>query len=452
MSGVEMVTRKLEGDRLTPVAVFQRLKGRRKFLLESSLKHTENGRYSFIGAEPVKSFIGTASSLIEIDHVDGIKHETPGRPLELLKERVPQTAAGSEFPFAGGLVGYIGYDAIRAYEPVGATRKDSLGMPPVHLHQYGTAVVFDHLKQDVTIVSFSGEQGLDRAEAELAVPETEAENGAVRPLLFASETAGKVFRQLVDEAKAHIRQGDVFQVVLSQRLHAAFGGDPFTLYRRLRKQNPSPYQFYVEFDDYTVVGASPESLLSVRGGTIRTNPIAGTRPRGADADEDGRLAEELLADPKERAEHMMLVDLSRNDVGRVAAPGTVAIPKYMEIEKYQHVMHIVSEVTGTLAEAMHPLDALASCLPAGTVSGAPKVRAMQLIREFEEEQRGVYGGAVGYFGFNGNLDVALAIRTFVVKDGRAYIQAGAGIVHDSDPQKEYEETLHKARSLMEVFG
>ncbi|WP_198038746.1 anthranilate synthase component I [Planococcus lenghuensis] len=447
-----MYTRKLEGDRLTPIAIFKRLEGARKCLLESSLKHTASGRYSFIGAEPAKSFIGTDNELTEIDHRTGEQHTVTGKPLDLLQKRVPHVESPVDVPFAGGLAGYIGYDAIRAYEPIGATRKDTLDMPAVHMQQYETVVVFDHLRQEVTVLSLHGEAALDAVQAQLQIPEDEPAPEEPGKLHFSSEITGDSFRTQVEQAKEHIRQGDVFQVVLSQRLHADYKGDAFTLYRKLRKQNPSPYQFYIEFDGYAIVGASPESLLSVRNGEIKTNPIAGTRRRGITEEEDDALAEELLADPKERAEHQMLVDLSRNDVGRVAAVGSVQIPKYMEIEKYQHVMHIVSEVTGTLATDMHPLDALVACLPAGTVSGAPKVRAMQLIRDFEDERRGVYGGAIGYLGFNGNLDVALAIRTFVVKDERVYVQAGAGIVYDSDPQAEYEETLHKARSLMEVFG
>lgn len=449
---MEMNKRKLDGDRLTPIAIFKRLNGYRKCLLESSLKHTASGRYSFIGADPVKGFIGYDDRLIEIDYKTGEQTETEGRPLDLLKERIPHVDSPQDAPFTGGLVGYIGYDAIRAYEPVPAPRKDTLGMPAIHMQQYETVVAFDHVTQDVTILSYQGETALDAVERQLRIPETESEGGEQEPLSFTSETDRETFCAKVEQAKEHIRKGDVFQLVLSQRLGASYNGEAFTLYRKLRKQNPSPYQFYIEFDDYAVVGASPESLLKVRGKEVLSNPIAGTRRRGRTEEEDAVLADELLADPKELAEHRMLVDLSRNDVGRVAAVGSVRVPKFMEIERYQHVMHIVSEVTGTLENDMHALDALVACLPAGTVSGAPKVRAMQLIREFEEERRGVYGGAIGYLGFNGNLDVALAIRTFVVKDEHVYVQAGAGIVYDSDPEKEYEETLHKARSLTEVFG
>lgn len=446
-----MEIRKVEGDSLTPIAVFNRLQGPRKCLLESSLKTSLTGRYSFIGADPAKTFIGSGKGLKEVDFRTGEETVHKGKPLELLKELMPVRAAEVEgLPFTGGALGYIGYDAIGAYEPVEAARENSLQMPDIHLHLYETIVVFDHVKNDVTIISFEGKAG--EVEAQLHVPESAASQEQQRPLVFSSKIDAAAFKQTVAQAKGHIENGDVFQIVLSQRLSAEYTGDAFHLYRKLRKQNPSPYQFYIDFTDYAVVGASPESLLTIRGAHMVTNPIAGTRKRGGTEAEDARLAADLEQDEKERAEHQMLVDLSRNDVGRVAAVGSVKIPKYMVIERYQHVMHLVSEVTGELGDDMHPLDALVSCLPAGTVSGAPKVRAMQLIQHFEEERRGVYGGAVGYLGFNGNLDVALAIRTFVAKDGHVHVQAGAGIVYDSDPQAEFEETLHKARSLTEVFG
>lgn len=446
-----MEVRKVEGDSLTPIAVFNRLQGSRKCLLESSLKTSVTGRYSFIGSDPAKTFIGKGLELREIDFRTGTETVHSGKPLELLKKLVPFRSADVEgLPFIGGALGYIGYDAIGAYEPVEAARENTLEMPDIHLHLYETIVVFDHVKNDVTIISFEGKA--EEVETQLQVAESVGSQEQQRPLVFKSKTDAEAFKKKVAQAKRHIENGDIFQIVLSQRLSADYGGDAFSLYRRLRKQNPSPYQFFIDFVDYAVVGASPESLLTIRDGHMVTNPIAGTRKRGQTEEEDTRLAADLEQDEKERAEHQMLVDLSRNDVGRVASIGSVKIPKYMVVERYQHVMHLVSEVTGELGNHMHPLDALVSCLPAGTVSGAPKVRAMQLIQHFEDERRGVYGGAVGYLGFNGNLDVALAIRTFVAKDGQVHVQAGAGIVYDSDPQAEFEETLHKARSLTEVFG
>ena len=447
----DMQIRKVEGDSLTPIMVFNNLEGPFKCLLESSLKTSASGRYSFIGANPSKAFIGKKQQLEVIDYRSGERSTQTGRPLELIKELMPQDDRDVEgLPFTGGAIGYIGYDAIQVYEPVESARKDSLNMPDIHLQLYETIIVFDHVRHDVTVISFEGRA--DEVVAQLEQTSEKEQADQPETLVFQSATTAERFREQVELAKKEIRKGEVFQLVLSQRLSADYRGDAFTLYRKLRKQNPSPYQFFIDFGDYAVVGASPESLLTIRGGEMVTNPIAGTRKRGKTEAEDTALEKELLADEKERAEHQMLVDLSRNDVGRVAKVGTVEIPKYMVIEKYQHVMHIVSEVTGELGVAMHPLDALVSCLPAGTVSGAPKVRALQLIQQFEEERRGVYGGAVGYLAFNGNLDVALAIRTFVVKDGAVHVQAGAGIVYDSEPQAEYEETLHKARSLTEVFG
>lgn len=443
--------KKVEGDSLTPIMVFNRLQGPYKCLLESSLKTSASGRYSFIAVDPSKEFIGLKDQLEVIDYRSGERTVEQGRPLERIKDLMPKDDRDIEgLPFTGGAIGYIGYDAIAAYEPVESARKDSLNMPDIHLQLYETIVVFDHVRHDVTVISFEGRASEIAQQLEQAAEKQLGDQPET--LSFHSATTAERFREQVELAKQEIRKGEVFQLVLSQRLSADYRGDAFTLYRKLRKQNPSPYQFFIDFGDYAVVGASPESLLTIRGGEMVTNPIAGTRKRGRTEEEDAALENELLADEKERAEHQMLVDLSRNDVGRVAKVGTVAIPKYMVIEKYQHVMHIVSEVTGELEGAMHPLDALVSCLPAGTVSGAPKVRALQLIQQFEEERRGVYGGAVGYLGFNGNLDVALAIRTFVVKDGAVHVQAGAGIVFDSEPQAEYEETLHKARSLTEVFG
>ena len=258
------------------------------------------------------------------------------------------------------------------------------------------------------------------------------------------------FIQMVETAKEHIVKGDIFQVVLSQRFSSPFEGNPFTLYRGLRTSNPSPYMFYMDFETYTILGTSPESLVKVNNGIVTTNPIAGTKPRGKTPEEDEQIANELLNDPKEIAEHRMLVDLGRNDIGRISEIGSVKIEKYMKIEYYKFVMHIVSEVTGRLNKDAHVLDVLTACLPAGTVSGAPKIRAMQIINQLETTRRGVYAGAVGYISVTGNMDLALAIRTMVVKDQQAHVQAGAGIVYDSIPKSEYEETLNKARALLEV--
>jgi len=442
----------INGDTLSPIAIFKRLQGTRKFLLESSLKYEASGRYSFIGANPVKEFRGAARELVETSLLTGEVTTHSGKPIELLKTLLPVVEEKNEFPFSGGAVGYIGYDTIAQYEDIGPSLPDDKEMPDIHLLVYETVIVYDHLKQDVTILHTGNNPSrIEEIEHQLAVKEIE-EVSTQAKLSFTSNVAKETFIDNVLQAKELIRAGDIFQVVLSQRLQAPFTGDSFALYRKLRKQNPSPYMFYVDFDEHVVLGASPESLMSIQGKRVTTNPIAGTRPRGQTPEEDEKLEKELLADPKEIAEHRMLVDLGRNDLGRISEVGSIHLTKYMEIEKYQHVMHIVSEVAGTLSGDQHPLDALVSCLPAGTVSGAPKIRAMQVIQEMENVKRGVYGGAVGYIGFNGNIDIALAIRTLVVKNQTAYVQAGAGIVYDSNPQAEFEETLHKAKSLLEVLS
>ncbi|PUB11449.1 anthranilate synthase component I [Paenisporosarcina sp. OV554] len=442
----------INGDTLSPIAIYKRLQGKRKFLLESSLKHDASGRYSFIGAEPVKEFKGSAQELKETSFLSGQVINHYGKPLELLKTLLPVINEHDEFPFNGGAVGYIGYDVISQYEDIGLPLHDDLGMPDIHLLAYETVIVYDHLKQDVTILHTGNTPSkIEEVEHQLAVKESELVT-TTSPLPFTSNITKQTFIDNVLRAKELIRSGEIFQVVLSQRLQAPFSGDSFSLYRKLRKENPSPYMFYVDFDEHVVLGASPESLMSIQEKRVTTNPIAGTRRRGKTSEEDKLLEKELLADPKELAEHRMLVDLGRNDLGRISEVGSIHLTKYMDIEKYQHVMHIVSEVAGTLREDQHPLDALVACLPAGTVSGAPKIRAMQVIQDLENVKRGVYAGAVGYIGFNGNIDIALAIRTLVVKNQTAYVQAGAGIVYDSNPQAEYEETLHKAKSLLEVLS
>lgn len=449
-------TRELESDTYTPIAVFERLVGEKKFLLESSSGYGEKGRYSFIGVNPFKEIIGTARQ-VSIRGKSKTRTVTE-KPINVLKEHIPYSAFDLPFPFYGGAVGYIGYDTIREYEEVGERLKDEIHMPDVHLMFYQDVVVFDHEKQTAILVVFDGEDGrseanmiarLDEMEQELHNSKEKATEG-IHPLTFSAAIDKEKFMEMVQTAKQHIIDGDVFQVVLSQRMEAAFEGNSFSFYRKLRVANPSPYMFYVDFAEYVVLGASPESLIKVTGEEVITNPIAGTRPRGESSKEDEALAKELLADEKERAEHKMLVDLSRNDLGRVCEIGSISIRKYMEIERYQHVMHIVSEVGGKLAKGMTGLDVLSATLPAGTVSGAPKIRAMQIINEQEERLRGVYAGSVGYININGDIDLALAIRTMVVKDKKAYVQAGAGIVYDSDPASEYQETLNKAKSLLEV--
>ncbi|WP_423188389.1 anthranilate synthase component I [Alkalibacterium sp. f15] len=450
---IQYKTKQINGDMLTPISVFQRLNGKKKFILESSSGHGEKGRYSFIGMDPYKEIVGNEQVVTVIE--DSQEETFHKKPLEVVKAHIPQVSLDLPFPFYGGAVGYIGYDAIREYEKIGERLKDEIDMPDIHLMFYQELVVFDHKKQEVTIVALAieGIENLDqriRTIEEMIQQPVEEKMSELTPLEFSTSHDKESFMKLVKKAKEHIVEGDIFQVVLSQRMKATFEVDPFTFYRKLRVANPSPYMFFVDFQEYIVLGASPESLIKVTGDKVVTNPIAGTRPRGETVEADDAYAEELLSDEKECAEHRMLVDLSRNDLGRVSQIGSISIDKYMTIERFQHVMHIVSEVSGTLADGLTGLDALTTTLPAGTVSGAPKIRAMQIVNELEDNLRGVYSGSIGYINLNGDLDLALAIRTMVIKDNLAYVQAGAGIVYDSDPATEYQETLNKAKSLLEV--
>ncbi|MGE6258216.1 anthranilate synthase component I [Heyndrickxia sporothermodurans] len=452
---------RLNADMFTPVAVFHRLKGKKKFLLESSLKHEGSGRYSFIGMNPYMEFIGDGDEIL----IRNVQSETvvkeTGKPLELLKKYMPKVDPFQlDFPFFGGAIGLIGYDAIRQYEYIGDNLKDDLQLPDLHFMFYQDVIIFDHQLQCIYIVSLNldGNRTIEELgdmvekikDSIVNVEQPEAIEIVSSTVAFLPLMSKEEFMNQVKAAQEYIQKGDVFQVVLSQRMKGSIQCNPFHFYRKLRNANPSPYMFYIDFEEYVLLGASPESLIKTKGKQVITNPIAGTRPRGKTEDEDKDHKIELLKDEKELAEHKMLVDLSRNDLGRVCIPGSITVSKYMEVEKYQHVMHIVSEVQGSLKDEYSGLDALISCLPAGTVSGAPKIRAMQIINELEQRKRGVYAGAIGYINVNGDLDFALAIRTLVIKEGIAYLQAGAGIVHDSIPEQEYIETMNKAKSLLEV--
>lgn len=453
-----LIVKEIEGDTLTPISIYQSLKGKKKFLLESSLKHENSGRFSFIGAEPymeLKGYGGT-SHVIK----NGTEEIISEKPLELLKKILPEQhiEPSALFPFIGGAVGYAGYDAIRQYENIGEMPEDEFGLPDVHFMFFEELVVFDHLEQKVylTALPLNSETSKEELQKKLEQKRLEivkglkAEEAAdVTLTSFQAAISKDKFMENVRKAKSYIEEGDIFQVVLSQRLKAEIHGEPFSLYRKLRIKNPSPYMYYFDFDGYSIAGVSPESLIKVSDRQVITNPIAGTRPRGKSAEEDEILIAGLLADEKELAEHKMLVDLGRNDLGRVCEFGSVKLTKLLSIEKYKHVIHLVSEVEGKLREKYSAIDALTSCLPAGTVSGAPKIRAMEIINELENSKRGIYSGAIGYLSANGNMDFALTIRTMVIKGEHAYIQAGAGIVYDSVPEKEYEETLHKLRMFLD---
>ncbi|WP_042220508.1 anthranilate synthase component I [Oceanobacillus manasiensis] len=447
---------KINADTHTPISIFQRLHGTKKMLLESSFKHETKGRYSYIACSPYKEVLGHNNVTVvkEEGHPD---EEVVQEALTYLKENLPHLEASLPVPFQGGAIGYIAYDAIRQFESIGEAPMDELEMPDIHLMLYKTIIAFDHRNEEIYLIAMNPDQEseyvlnarLEDLRERLSLPFQDPEIDQ-QTINFQPEISQANFEEKVRVAKQHIERGDIFQVVLSQRMNATMDGEPFSFYRKLRKANPSPYMFYIDFTNYVLLGASPESLIQTRGNDILTNPIAGTRPRGTTEEKDQELMEDLLDDEKEIAEHRMLLDLGRNDLGRVCEIGSITLPTFMKVEKYQHVMHIVSEVKGTLKQGLSSIDALISCLPAGTVSGAPKIRAMQIINQLEETKRGVYAGGVGYIGFNKDINIALAIRSLVVKDGIASLQTGAGIVHDSIPENEFAETLNKAKSLMEV--
>ncbi|PKR77141.1 anthranilate synthase component I [Halalkalibacillus sediminis] len=460
MTHINVSFRELEGDQHTPISIFMNLEGTHKFLLESSLKHEDSGRYSFIGSDPFFEMKADKTQMKLIDLVKSESETSDEDPFTWLKRHLEHSVDRDfSLPFPSGGIGYFAYDVAKRFEAIDEAESDDLEMPDIHFLFYNRLIVYDHLMQKIYITvvdqwitneTVNHQKALYDMEQQLAQSIALQELEPFHATDYRSNMSTEKYEELVKKARTHIEEGDIFQVVLSQRLSSPYTGDPFSFYRKLRKRNPSPYMFYIDFNEYVVLGASPESLIKVDGRNVTTNPIAGTRKRGKSETEDRLLSKELLEDEKEIAEHQMLVDLGRNDVGRISKPGTIQLSKYMLIERYRTVMHIVSEVKGVLDDSSQPIDALIACLPAGTVSGAPKIRAMQLINEMEKTKRGVYSGAVGYLGVNGNLDLALAIRTMVLKDGKAHVQAGAGVVYDSVPENEFEETLNKAKSLLEV--
>ncbi|KUK32303.1 MAG: Anthranilate synthase, component I [Thermoanaerobacterales bacterium 50_218] len=466
-------------DTETPVSLYLRFGYQRpgSFLLESAEGGEHLGRYSIIGFEPLMVFTSRGRE-IEIarfgkDVSENSRSRFKANPFEVIRQLMGQLTEASfeELPrFGGGFVGYFGYDLVRHLERLPELAVDDLLLPDAFLVLNRFYLIYDHLRHRVKAVCLvpasGGRKGFEEARSRIravcdqvahSCPKRWLDSCSVGELLLRDDQeirpnmTPEEFATSVERIKKYITTGDVFQVVLSQRLSLSFQGDTFEVYRRLRSLNPSPYMFYLHFPGVDLVGSSPEMLVRVEGEKIETRPIAGTRPRGRDFLEDQYLARELLADEKERAEHLMLVDLGRNDLGRVAQPGSVEVPQFMEVEKYSHVMHLVSSVTGVLAPEKTPLDALVACFPAGTVSGAPKVRAMEIIEELEPTRRGPYAGAVGYLGLNGNLDTCITIRTLLFCRGKAYVQVGAGIVADSDPGKEYQETLAKAAALLQVL-
>lgn len=448
---------KMNGDLLTPVTMFKRLKGRKKFLLESSFQHETKGKFSYVGANPYMEVIGNGQETKTVDLVTGEEKTHPLSALEYMEKSLPYVETDIPLSFTGGAIGYVGYDTVREFVHVGEDLPDPLAMPDVHFMVYDTIVAYEHRNEQVHIIAMNihGESEVAlakkaeavRAELTTFVPIPEPGRCA---LSFEPETDETTFLQKVAEAKKYIEAGEAEQIVLSQRMVAPLTGEPFSFYRHLRSNNPSPYMFYIDFHDYLIVGSSPESLVQTTGRDVVTNPIAGTRPRGATAAKDAALREELLADQKELAEHEMLVRLSKDDLAPICEGDSIDVPVYMDVVKYEHVMHIVSEVHGSLRKELSPFDALLACLPAGTVSGAPKERAMQVINGLEDTRRGVYAGGIGFVSFNRDINLAIAIRSLVMKDDKAYLQVGAGIVKDSVPEDEFAETLQKARSLMEM--
>jgi anthranilate synthase component 1 len=458
------VWREINADLETPVTAY--LKVARQpysFLLESVEGGERIARYSFIGTEPLRVIVtGPGQPEGAVD---------PLRVVERELEKFRLVPVPGLPRLHGGAIGYVAYDAISHFEPrVPRAIADPLGLPEAVFLLTDTLLVFDHVKHKIKVVSHAHlDSDVERAYARATARIDRLVRRLGRPLRlgrsearglqyqgegppFTSNVGRERYLRMVQRAKDYIVAGDVIQAVLSQRLARPTGAAPLAIYRTLRAINPSPYMYFLALGDFHIIGASPELLVRVEEGLVETHPIAGTRPRGADPEEEARLEQELRTDEKERAEHIMLVDLGRNDIGRVSQPGTVRVTQLMDVERYSHVMHLVSHVTGRLRPGLSAYDALRACFPAGTVSGAPKIRAMEIIAEQEPEARGPYAGAVGYFSFSGNMDTCITIRTIVLKDGVAYVQAGGGIVHDSTLEGEHQETLHKARALLRAIA
>ena len=465
------VYREILADMETPVSAYRKIaRGKYSFLLESVEGGERLARYSFLGTDPFMIFKskGRDVQIVERMRADKITLKEGQDPLHILKDLLARYkwVDDPELPrFCGGAVGYIGYDAVRFFEKLPDDTVDDLNIPEFFFTFTDVFVVFDHLKHRIKVVC-NPEVGSDPgATYDLAIenideivqrlketplPPSES-RGEAKVLKPKSNMTQPQYEAMVEAAKEYIKAGDIIQVVPSQRLSVPLNVDTFDVYRALRSLNPSPYMYYLNYDDIKIIGTSPEILVTEDRGVVTTRPIAGTRWRGKNEAEDQALAEELLADEKERAEHIMLVDLGRNDLGRVCKYGTVEVDEIMKIERYSHVMHIVSNIRGELADGMDQFDVLRATFPAGTVSGAPKIRAMEIIEELEPTKRGTYAGAIGYFSFSGNMDTCITIRTILVKDGIAYMQAGGGVVADSVPANEYQESMNKAGALLKAI-
>lgn len=447
----------------TPMEMYENLVGKKKgFLLESYDKNYD--RYTFFGAEPEEIITSRGNALV-ITAADGTETIREGNPLELLKEyysdfEIVKDADGIHFP--GGLVGNLGYDFVRYTEQLPDDNPDEIGIETIQMMLMTHFIMVDHVAETLTAVALEADDEDGRKAAEQAIEKmieavrTKTKKTQKTALIHDGRIVKKSdtleqYSSKVEKIKAYIRQGHIFQTVLSQRWEIETKQDGFELYRQLRELNPSPYLYYFNYGDFEVIGSSPEMIVKQQGSRVYTCPIAGTRKRGRDAAEDERLRKELLSDEKERAEHVMLVDLARNDMGRIAEFGSVKVTQFMQVHNYSHVMHIVSEVEGRKKGEFHPLDLVSSFLPAGTLSGAPKIRAMEIIDELETVRRGLYGGATGYIDFSGNMDFCITIRTMIKKGDRVYLQAGAGIVADSVPENEYAECCNKVMALAKTL-
>ena len=480
------VYRTLPSDLYTPVLAYLQLLGEKpraeespafnffpSFLLESVEGGERIGRYSYIGISPNEGIVVRDNEISELKNDGTVSTQKTDKsidPLKVIQDKVSKTIVKTPGlpPFVGGYVGYIGYEIINSFEPtVPKSNPDVLGIPEAVLFNYDNVIVFDHVRNELKVVGNIHVEDVGNLERQYQETTSKIDQIVDRihsPILFETKKESSImtgnaksnfekeeYIGAIKRIKEYIVAGDVIQVVMSQRWARKTEAEPFSLYRALRRVNPSPFMVYFNFGDFQIIGASPELLLKVEDKDISTWPIAGTRPRGSTPEEDERLAEELKKDEKENAEHIMLVDLGRNDIGRVSVPGTVKVPRLKEVERFSHVMHLTSEVQGRLSDKYTSLDALRSAFPAGTVSGASKIRAMQIIAELEREKRGAYAGAMGYVSYDGDLEMAITIRTVVFKDGTAYIQAGGGIVYDSDPETEWDETVRKAAASLRAI-
>lgn len=444
------VISEFRGDEVTPITIFKGFDGARRFILEGGSKENRFGRYSFLGENPYLEIVGDT-----IEKINNTKNELEDKYIE---------ESSNPFPFKGGAIGYMGYDTASFYEKkLNFKNEDPLNLPIVRFNFYKRYIAYDHFTHRAYVVDdIFGDDDRDYKfivedqkkyfkkllEKPVFSYQEDKEKDEVK---FEFVTSREKYIENVKKAKEYIKAGDIFQVVPSLRMYCETTEKPFEIYRRLREKNPSPYMYFIDYDMYQVIGSSPESLVSVKNGIATTNPIAGSIRRGKDEEEDRKLENQLLNDEKEKAEHVMLVDLGRNDIGKISEIGSVEVKDFMKIEKFSHIMHITSKVEGKLREGNDAYTAIASCLPAGTLSGAPKIRAMEIIEELEDVKRGIYSGTVGYFSYDGAMDMCIAIRTIVLKGTTAYIQAGAGIVYDSIPEKEFEETQSKLGALKEAL-